>query len=50
MLLEDFNARIGGSVKRRHKKDRNWREYMVLNTAYSTYYYNLQQHGYEYEL
>lgn len=50
MQLEEFKARIGGSVKRRHKNDKNWREYEVLNENYATYYFNLQQYGFEYEL
>ena len=49
MLIEDFKARIGGSVKRRHKNSTLWREYEVKNEDWATYYFNLQQHGFEYQ-
>jgi hypothetical protein len=50
MLKDDFIARVGGSVKRRHKNDTAWRDYEVKNEEWATYYHNLQQHGFEYRL
>lgn len=50
MLIKDFIARVGGSVKRRHKKDTAWREYEVVNEDCAAYYFNLQEHGYEFQL
>jgi hypothetical protein len=50
MTTEDFKARVGGSVKRRHKSDKKWREYEVKNEQWAIYYYNLQQHGFDFQL
>jgi hypothetical protein len=60
MTLEDFKARVGGSVKRRlkiseiansrdHLQDA-WKEVEVKNEQYAAYYFNLQQHGYEFRV
>ena len=49
MTLEDFNARVGGSVKRRYKNE-DWREVQVKDEQYAAYYLDLMNHGYEYEL
>jgi hypothetical protein len=49
MTLEDFKARVGGSVKRRHKLQ-DWKEVDVKNEQYAAYYFNLQQHGYEFRV
>lgn len=50
MLIEDFIARIGGTVKRRHKSDKDWREYEVRDEKWANYYYNLQEHGFDFQL
>ncbi len=49
MTLEDILARVGGTIKRRYKKEA-WQEVEVKNEDYAHYYFELTKHGYEYQL
>jgi hypothetical protein len=49
MTLEDIKARVGGSIKRRYKTEK-WKDVEVKNEDYAHYYFDLTNHGYEYQL
>jgi hypothetical protein len=49
MTIDDIIARVGGSIKRRYKLE-PWRDVEVKNERYAYYYFELMNHGYEYEL
>lgn len=49
MTLDDIKARVGGTIKRRHKSEWAWKEVEVKNEDYANYYFDLTKHGYEYQ-
>jgi hypothetical protein len=49
MTLEDIKARIGGTIKRRYNGGK-WHDVEVKNEEYANYYFDLINHGYEYQL